>query len=165
MAIIDDTAPPAKKGPSTVVQVAVLAAMTVAALGIGWLSGTYLTGTIPGQDTGAHDAHGSEATQTSLAETAAQLGIVYLDPITTNMAGPVDMWVRLEYALVFEGPPDLEIAHLVQQDSLAYLRTLKSHQVDGASGFQHLRADLEERAVLRSDGKVKGILVKTLLFE
>ncbi len=32
----------APKGPSLIVQVAMLAAMTVAALGVGWMSGSYL---------------------------------------------------------------------------------------------------------------------------
>ena len=32
----------APKGPSLIVQLAMLAAMTVAALGVGWMSGSYL---------------------------------------------------------------------------------------------------------------------------
>ena len=39
------------------------------------------------------------------------------------------------------------------------------HQIEGASGYQHLKADLDERARIRSDGHVKQVLVRTLLFE
>ena len=45
------------------------------------------------------------------------------------------------------------------------MRTVKLHQIEGASGFQHLKADLEERAAIRSDGHVKQVLIRTLLFE
>ena len=59
-------------------------------------------------------------------------------------------------------PPLIEAVH---QDLLAFVRTLKMHQIEGASGFQHLKADLEERAAIRSDGHVKNVLIRTLLFE
>ena len=81
------------------------------------------------------------------------------------MAGPTGTWVRLELALVFSGDADLSVAQTIQQDILAYMRTVKIHQVEGASGFHHLRTDLMERASLRSDGKVTDILIRTLLFE
>ena len=71
----------------------------------------------------------------------------------------------MEMSLVFEGKPDIRIAQIVQQDILAYLRTVKVYQVEGASGFQHLKSDLEERASIRSGGRVKQLLVRTLLFE
>ena len=69
-------------------------------------------------------------------------------------------------SLVFDkAPADPGLADMVHQDILAYLRTLKLHQIEGASGFQHLRDDLEERASIRSDGAVKHILIRTLLLE
>jgi len=53
----------------------------------------------------------------------------------------------------------------IHQDLLAFLRTLKMYQVEGASGYQHLKADLQERAAIRSDGHAKDVLIRTLLFE
>ena len=106
-----------------------------------------------------------QADETRLVEAAEKLGVVYLEPITTNLAGPTETWVRLELALVFAEKGDLVIAQTVQQDVLAYLRTVKFHQIDGPSGFQHLKSDIEERAAIRSEGKVKGVLIRTLLFE
>lgn len=163
MAIIDDTPPP-KKEPSLVLQVALLAGLTVAAIGIGWGSGLYLSGQRP--ETPTQEQEGApKAQEASLAEAYEAMGVVYLEPVTTNLAGPTGTWVRVEMALVFDGETDMAIAQAVQQDVLAYLRTVKVHQVEGASGFQHLKSDLEERASIRSDGKVKGILIRTLLFE
>ena len=163
MAIVDDSAPP-KQGPSLLLQIALLLGLTVAAAGIGWGSGLYLTSGQQGAaSSGEHDAQ--KASETNIAEAQAAMGVVYLEPITTNMAGPNTTWVRLELALVFDGETDLLMAQTVHQDILAYMRTVKIHQVEGASGFQHLRSDLEERAAIRSEGKVKGILIRTLLFE
>ena len=163
MAIVDDTAP-AKKEPSLALQVALLAGLTVAALGIGWGSGLYLIGIQPESQ---HESQlgATKADEATLAESLEAMGVVYLEPLTTNLAGPSGTWVRLEMALVFDGEIDLAVAQAVQQDSLAYLRTVKVHQVEGASGFQHLKTDLEERASVRSEGKVKSILIRTLLFE
>jgi len=164
MAIIDDTAPPAPKGPPPMVQIAAFIGLTVAAVAIGWLAGLYLSGQQPERRKEAQSAV-VKAGETHLVEAAEKLGVVYLDPVTTNLAGPVETWVRLELALVFAGKPDLVVAQTVQQDVLAYLRTVKFHQVEGPSGFQHLKSDIEERAAIRSEGKVKSVLIRTLLFE
>lgn len=166
MAIVDDTAPQ-NKAPSLVLQIALLAGLTAVALGIGWGSGLYLNGQFPArQGAPAADAgHGEAGGVLDLAASHEELGVVYLEPLTTNLAGPAGTWVRMELALVFDGEKDGALALRIQQDVLDYLRTVKMHQVEGASGFRHLKTDLEERAVLRSEGKVRGILIRTLLFE
>ena len=169
MAIVDDTAPE-KKGPSLVVQIALLAGLTVVALGIGWGSGIYLNGQVPAKTTapaaeGGHGKDEGSGNAVSLAELHDSAGVIYLEPLTTNLAGPTGTWVRIELALVFGPEKDANVAYTVQQDILDYLRTVKIHQIEGASGFRHLKSDLEERAALRSEGKVKGILIRTLLFE
>ena len=164
MAIVDDTAPPpeVKAGPSLMIQIAALVGLTVVAVAIGWLAGLYLSGNQPD---GARHAPDARASETTLAEAAEKLGVIYLEPVTTNLAGPSETWVRLELALVFADKPDAAMAQTVQQDILAYLRTVKVHQIEGASGFQHLKSDIEERASIRSEGKVRGVLFRTLLFE
>ena len=166
MAIVDDTAPPEPeaKGPSLVLQAAALAGLTLAAIAIGWLAGLYLSGNQPGAAE-THAAPAERAAETTLSEAAGKLGVIHLEPVTTNLAGPGETWVRLELALVFAGTPDPELAQAVQQDILSYLRTVKVHQIEGPSGFQHLKSDIEERAAIRSDGKVRSVLLRTLLFE
>ena len=163
MAIVDDTAPPPSQ-PSTMVQIAVLIGLTVIAIAIGWISGLYLSGKHTAVEKPA-EARVVKADETRLVEAAEKLGVVYLEPITTNLAGPTETWVRLELALVFAEKGDLVIAQTVQQDVLAYLRTVKFHQIDGPSGFQHLKSDIEERAAIRSEGRVRSVLIRTLLFE
>ena len=162
-----DPAPAPKKSSSLIVQVGVLLAMTGMAVGGGWFTGGYMRGEQAGE-TAKPQAHGAAAAD-GHGDAAAPEGhatIIPLAPITTNLAQPVNTWLRMEVALVFEkAPSDPGLADTIHQDLLTYVRTLKLHQIEGASGFLHLRADLEERAQMRSDGAVQRILIRTLLLE
>lgn len=154
------------KGPSIVVQILLFVLLTAAVVGTGWLTGSAMIGDQPVQGTGRQidpdhdygDLPGSE-------NAAEELHIFRLEAINTNLADPVDIWARMELALVFDDTPDPVLAEQIHQDFVAYLRTVKARQIQGASGFQHLKTDLEERARIRSDGRVKQVLVRTLLFE
>lgn len=181
--VADQTLQP--KGPSTVVQIAVLGVLTVAALGVGWLAGTMLRGEVPPAAAAAVEApsasaqpaadarHGSGgghggAKKDKDGEAAPPANPLILDlpAITTNLAAPPDTWFRMELSVELDQPSgDPMLANVIQQDLLAFMRTVKLHQIEGASGFQHLKADLAERAALRSDGHVKAVLVRTLIFE
>jgi flagellar protein FliL len=176
-----DQAMPVKSGPSIVIQIAILLVMTGAAIGIGWLSGSYLNGTVPHDPAEAaarpaqSEAHGSEAKAGGHGEAKGEHGevatasnplLLDLPPIMTNIAAPSDIWLRVELSVVFDEPPqDPGLADAIHQDLLAFVRTVKMHQIEGASGFQHLKADLGERASIRSGGHAKSILIRTLLFE
>ena len=177
-----DQAVPAKSGPSIVIQLAILLVMTGAAVGIGWLSGSYLNGTVPHDPAAAEAAaqpaktegHGGEAKGDGHGEAKGEHGeavagnplMLDLPPIMTNIAAPSDIWLRVELSVIFdEAPQDPGLADAIHQDLLAFVRTVKMHQIEGASGFQHLKADLGERASIRSGGHAKSILIRTLLFE
>jgi flagellar FliL protein len=162
MAAAEET--PQKTGPSLLIQVAVLLVLTAAAIGAGWLAGQHLNSSQRGS-AAAHDAGKEENTEEAAPGAVAQGSLYALPAVTTNLAGTGDTWVRMELVLVFDGAADSAIAEFVHQDVLAYLRTIKLRQVEGASGFQHLKSDLEERAQVRTGGKVKSILIRTLLFE
>ena len=88
-----------------------------------------------------------------------------MPPITTNIASPSDVWVRMEVSIVLDEPQAEDLPGIIQQDLLSFIRTVKMHEIEGASGFRHLKEDLEERAAIRSDGHVKQVLIRTLLFE
>jgi flagellar FliL protein len=94
--------------------------------------------------------------------------LVPLPPLTTNLAGRTRVWVRLEGTLVMkadlgeEGP---RLANKIGEDIVAFLRTVTPEQLEGASGFQHLREDLNDRIRIRSEGKVTDILIQTLIIE
>lgn len=168
-----------------VIQIAVLLVMSIAAAGIGWVSGGILRSDLPPADPAAAEAaaaaashgeasggHGEasgghgEAAEGEEAAAPANPLVLPLPPITTNLAAPSDIWVRMELDIVLGAPStDPNLVERVHQDLLAFIRTVKMHQIEGASGFQHLKTDMEERAATRSDGLVKMVLIKTLLFE
>jgi flagellar FliL protein len=92
-------------------------------------------------------------------------GIVQLEPIVTNLSYPSENWLRLEVALMFNGPPDAQIAQDVHQDILAYVRTVSLQQIEGPRGFQYLRDDIQERVGLRSAGRVTKVIFRTFVIE
>ncbi|UVK40782.1 flagellar basal body-associated FliL family protein [Mesorhizobium sp. AR10] len=166
MANVEQVQP--KKGPSLVIQMAMLLAVTAAAIGMGWVSGGYLKGaggpvSVPAapENEGAVEQHDSTATH----EPSAGPTLVALAPITTNLASPAGIWLRLEASVLYDAPQPPTVSEEIHQDLLALIRTLKMHQIEGASGYQHLKADIEERAAIRSGGHAKQVLIRTLLVE
>jgi flagellar FliL protein len=167
--------PAAKSGPSLVVQLGALVAMTIAAAGMGWVSGGFLTGEKAGSEAAAHapaaGAHGAKSEgghgeSGGHGEAAPHSDtLIPLAAVTTNIASPSDVWVRMEVSVVLDEPQGPELPGIIQQDLLSYIRTVKMHEIEGASGFRHLRENLEERAAIRSDGHVKQVLIRTLLLE
>ena len=113
------------------------------------------------------DGHSDEGDEKSGAQlTSAKLRYAKsLAPILTNLAAPSDVWVRLEVAILVEGSAEDELTEQIHQDLFAYMRTVKLHHVEGPSGYINLKAELKERAAIRSQGKVKDVLVRTLVFE
>lgn len=94
-------------------------------------------------------------------------GLRELVPIITNLANPDTVWVRLQAAIVFDrisSEPDAYAAE-IGADILAYLRTLSIDEIRGASGLQHLREDLNERAAIRSGGHVRELIIQTLVVQ
>jgi flagellar FliL protein len=165
-AVAAEDGPPPGRGPSLVVQLGVLVLMTLAALGMGWVSGGFLTGGKSETEAQAPEAGGHGAVKGGHGEEAPPSErIIPLAAVTTNIASPSDVWVRMEVSIVLDEPQPEDLPGIIQQDLLAYLRTLKMHEIEGASGFRHLRQGLEERAAIRSDGHVKQVLIRTLLFE
>jgi flagellar protein FliL len=174
---------PPKKGPSLIVQGGILLALTLVAAGMGWATGGQLTPTggatpqaeAPADAHGASGGHGEAKSDGhggggEHGEAAAPLlpghpMVVPLAPINVNLAAPSDVWLRLELALEFPNTPEPGVADSVHQDLLAFTRTLKLYQIEGPRGIVHLKADLDERAKLRSAGKVARVLIRTMLFE
>jgi flagellar protein FliL len=166
MANVEAEAKP--KGPSLIIQIAMLLVMTALALGAGWFSGSYLkTSLEPPKTEPAKQSEGKfdGDTKNPNADPDVSTKLVQLAPITTNLAAPTDTWVRMDASLVLDAPQPPELIEAVHQDLIAFLRTVKMHQVEGASGYLHLKADLQERASIRSAGHVKDVLIRALVFE
>lgn len=160
-----EQAPP-KKGPSLVVQLAMLVVLTGAAIGMGWVSGGYLKqGDKPAPVPAAPENAGTTEKPAESGKAVSGPTVVQLAPITTNLASPSEIWIRLEASVLYDTPQPPEMTEQIHQDLLAFVRTLKMHQIEGASGYQHLKADLDERAALRSGGHVKQVLIRTMLLE
>ncbi|RWB72658.1 flagellar basal body-associated FliL family protein [Mesorhizobium sp.] len=164
MANVEQAQP--RKGPSLVVQLAMLLVMTGAAVGMGWVSGGYLKeGEGPKPVPVARENAGEGERPAETGKPVAGPTVVPLAAITTNLASPSEVWMRLEASVLYDAPQSSEMTDQIHQDLLAFIRTLKMHQIEGASGYQHLKADLEERAALRSGGHAKQILIRTMLLE
>ena len=57
------------------------------------------------------------------------------------------------------------IAAEIATDELAYLRTLTVAELQGPIGLENIRQDLRDRAMVRSQGKVTDLLLKTLVLQ
>jgi flagellar protein FliL len=94
--------------------------------------------------------------------------IVDLPPIVTNLGAPQDTWVRFEGSIIFDPktlPHPEAVAGQIGDDVLAYLRTVSLHQLEGPIGLENIRQDLSERAATRSGGKVRGLVIRTLVVQ
>lgn len=99
---------------------------------------------------------------------AGDVNLKSLASIVTNLGGPRGTWVRLEAAIVL-GPDAAKeeglLASRIGEDIIAFLRTVPLAQIEGANGFQNLREDLNDRARIRSEGKVREIIIQSLIVE
>ncbi len=91
-----------------------------------------------------------------------------MPPIVTNLGAPRDTWIRLEASIVYDAKalphPEVMVGEIAG-DELAYLRTVTLAQIEGPIGLQNIRQDLNERASIRSGGKVTELIVRTLVVQ
>ena len=91
-----------------------------------------------------------------------------LSPIVTNLAAPANNWARVEASMVFDGISEEDagiLAAHISEDIVIYLRSASAAQFEGARGLQHLRDDLTERANIRSSGKIRELIIETLVIQ
>lgn len=89
-----------------------------------------------------------------------------LPPILANLADSRGTVARLQAAVVYAKKPEENPAILLARigdDFIAYVKTLTFAQLQGASGLQSLREDLNERAKLRSQGAVREVIIEALV--
>lgn len=170
-----------KKKGLPVLLIAAIAGLTVLGGGGGWLVGNMIAPKIKSANEAQEKAAAEEAAKKEGGKEgkkegdkageavphipAEPNGIVQLDPITTNLAYPSDSWVRMEVALVFNGPVDVKLATDIHQDIMTYMRTVNLQQIEGPRGFNYLKDDLQERVDLRSEGRVSKLLFRTFVIE
>lgn len=142
---------------------------TVLALGIGSVFGIFL------------DDHLRSATKVEepKAEKPAEKGdkpkvvisptakLVEMTPVVVNLAEPKDTWIRIEASMLLDGEAEGSdaLAALVAEDFVAYLRTATLKQFEGPSGFQNLREDLLDRAMIRDGSRIKDVIIHGVVIE
>lgn len=141
--------------------IAAVGLVTLVAGGVGFLGGHQLRRGMT--------APPATAGQFSPAKVLQQPSMQFatLPPIITNLGGDITAWLRLEASVVIEGdkPVTGQLTAQLAEDATALLRTLSLQQIAGASGFQHLREELKERMRLRSAGRVKDVVIQSLVIE
>lgn len=138
--------------------------LTLIAVGAGALAGLNLIATAER----VVDARKSAAPPPVAAMYAGSARLRKLSPIVTNLAAPANNWARVEASMVTESLNDEEagiLAAHISEDIVVYLRSASVAQFEGARGLQHLRDDLTERANVRSSGKVRELIIETLVIQ
>jgi flagellar FliL protein len=159
---------PAAKAPkpksSIISTIAAVAALTALGAAAGGLIGMQLFTMVEVAAKKRAEAKDDKAAP----EYSGDLTVKPLPPITTNVANSPGIMLRLEASVIFDGeaPRDADaLAVQISGDSLAFLRTVSLHQIEGASGLLHLREDLTERARTRSEGRVREFIIQALAIE
>jgi flagellar FliL protein len=144
-----------------------LLVLTLLGAGGGWVVGGMVSPNIKAAEQAKQPADpakkGEEAGLPHISTEANN--VVQLEPITSNLAYPSENWVRLEVALLFNGPPDVKIAEDIHQDIMTYIRTVSLQQIEGPRGFEYLKDDIQERVDLRAQGRVSRVMFRTFVIE
>lgn len=138
--------------------------LTLIAVGAGALAGLHLIATAER----VVDARKSAAPPPVASMYAGSARLRKLSPIVTNLAAPANNWARVEASMVTDSLNDEEagiLAAHISEDIVVYLRSASATQFEGARGLQHLRDDLTERANVRSSGKVRELIIETLVIQ
>jgi flagellar FliL protein len=159
MSVAEDT-PSAPKGPSSVALIGVVAVLTLVAAGGGWLLGGQL-------GLGLAEAAKTDGAKPVTAAEVPTGSVVPLKPILTNIKIPQDVWIRLEAGVVARPGEKVsdELAATLAGDFTAFMRTVNLMQLRGPAGIEYLRTDLQERAAIRSEGKIEKVYIWALVME
>ncbi|RCW82267.1 flagellar basal body-associated FliL family protein [Phyllobacterium bourgognense] len=159
MSVSEDTQS-APKSASIVALIGVVAVLTLVAAGGGWLLGGQL-------GLGLAEAAKTEGAKQATAAEVPTGSVVPLKPILTNIKIPQDVWIRLEAGVVARPGEKVsdELAATLAGDFTAFMRTVNLMQLRGPAGIEYLRTDLQERAAIRSEGKIEKVYIWALVME
>lgn len=158
----DANPPSGKRGLLIALAVLTLIAAVTGA-GIGFLLGNTVEASVSARMTSQPGGKDAAALRYS-----GDLTLKELKPVVVNLAAPSSTFVRVEAALVFKNGtlanPDVTAAE-VREDIMAYMRSLSLSQLEGPSALQHVREDLNDRASIRSQGKITELVLLTLVVQ
>jgi flagellar FliL protein len=163
-------APAARRSPGRAQQIGLwltaLLLLTMLAGGTGAGLGVHLSEMV--ERTVSERIEAQESASAKLPRYNGDFSLTRLGPVIANLATPTEVWIRLETAIVYANGslqrPDVTASE-IREDILAYVRTLSLEQLQGPSALQHLREDLNERAVVRTNGKVDEVIIETLVLQ
>jgi hypothetical protein len=122
-----------------------------------------------GAAAGGHgDAAGANAKASAAHRGDAKGHVKELPAIVTNLSGADRHWVRLQSAIIYD--PD-ELPHIepmiaeLSADITAFLGTLDLSNIEGPDGLRRLQEELSERIAIRSERRVRGFLIETLVVQ
>mgnify|MGYP000022790810 CR=1 FL=1 len=97
--------------------------------------------------------------------------LVKLNPVTTNLMSPDSIFIKVEASLVVPKALGEQTSVMdamsadISQDILNFLRTVTLAQIQGPAGLQNLREDLNDRGNIRSEGKVRELILETMVVQ
>lgn len=144
--------------------IAAIVVLTLIAIGAGAVAGLHLFAAAER----VADAKKSVTPPPVVSSYAGSARLRKLSPIVTNLAAPANNWARVEASMVTESMSDEDagiLAAHISEDIVTYLRSASVGQFEGSRGLQHLRDDLAERANIRSSGKVRELIIETLVIQ
>lgn len=162
MSAVTDDINQTRKVPSMAALAVVVVVLTLIAAGGGWFLGSQLGLATPDGADSSVVADKQAATEKMPAGS-----VIPLKPILTNVKIPQDVWIRLEAGVVVR-PGEVisdEVAATIAGDFMAFLRTVNLMQLRGPAGLEYLRMDLQERARMRSEGKIEKVYIWALVME
>lgn len=116
----------------------------------------------------AVSADGHAAADKSASDASRDV-LLPLEPLLVSFEGSAKYWLRLEGSVAFRTPPAKgEQQQLLQQlgeDVLVLLRSTPVAQLENAVGLEFLRDDLSELVRLRSQGRARHLVIKSLVIE
>lgn len=170
----DDKGAPPKKGGGVVSTIVAMVIITGLGVGAGGLFGIQAAQKIgpnakpaPPAHPPGHDAHAADHKDDKDKNKEKKKGpqLVALPNMVTNLASPEKVWIRIEASAMIESEEPEKLAAQLAEDIVAYLRTMSLDQVQGASGYSYMKEDLDERARLRGQGKVRDLVLQSFIVE
>lgn len=135
--------------------------------GIGFLISSSIEQNVARKEKQAEAARGAPSPRNY----ADDIVLVKLNPITTNLMTPDTVFIKIEASLVLPkdvaaDPGAVEVLTAeISQDILAFLRTVTLAQLQGPAGLQNLREDLNDRVGIRSENKVRELILETMVVQ
>lgn len=107
------------------------------------------------------DKHGGKGAAPATVE-----GVLTLPPIVGPLRAPAQVWVRFEGVVVVDTMDAQKAKTLVAEiadDSLVYFAAVSLPEIEGSAGLKAVKEDLTERARIRGEGKVREVLIQTMV--